>query len=454
MLNPFSRPLGVFISSRMDELSLDRAVAYRAVAERRYQPVLFEREPAVGMRNDVILDRMNRMLQSCEGFVGIYYQNPGKPGSPYGGLSPIEYELVGYLCRCNGIPEKDWRSQIQEEAARKALIDLLVSACKGKPPSSLKILLKTQRTIDGPYAVDRNEEKRLASGTHPEDIDTFFRNAPAYHDSCIKRLIVDGELAGNNTRIYHHTSSLYKHIRNLLEEPRRSVTHMRRTFDLDFYGPDYRGLLLQVAEFFFEKGINIERLCHTSGHRQVHVNLSGSLYTSDRAGLDMDVDYAQLGSELEIAVAKGAPWHSSGDEPPEETRDKQGKYGYRFRCTRRDQTIPSPTNFKLECAVVDTPGILYQVAEVLLYNNLDIRNVDLGTFPYKGSPQARLRIICTRPARLTKPDFNEIENALLSVIGVNSAVIREWQESSTDDLAPQKRMVLRQKNEEVPEHDH
>ena len=83
----------VFISSRMEELAIERRAAFRAAYESNLVPLLFETEPA---QTD-LKGQLDNLVDKADLFVGVYYRSFGRAYSELYGMTPIEYELLRFL---------------------------------------------------------------------------------------------------------------------------------------------------------------------------------------------------------------------------------------------------------------------------------------------------------------------------------------------------------------------
>jgi glycine cleavage system regulatory protein len=92
-----SSPLSVstvFISSRMEEVAIERRAAFNAAYESGLVPLLFETEPGrVGLKV-----KLDQLVDRADLFVGIYYRTFGvRYEEELFGMTPIEYEFLRFL---------------------------------------------------------------------------------------------------------------------------------------------------------------------------------------------------------------------------------------------------------------------------------------------------------------------------------------------------------------------
>ena len=83
----------VFISSRMNELAMERRIAFRTCNYFDLRPLMFETEPIKNVR-----DSINDMIDAAEIFIGIYYKTIGVRNYNLCNLTPIEYEISYFIC--------------------------------------------------------------------------------------------------------------------------------------------------------------------------------------------------------------------------------------------------------------------------------------------------------------------------------------------------------------------
>jgi hypothetical protein len=127
----------VFISSRMEELAMERRSAFSAIAEAGLTPLVFETEPTrqEKAKIDLLVDR-------ADYFVGLYYLTFGRPSEELYGLSPIEYEFVRFYARFDVVNSPESfelsatdRARIDSALASKRYRDSLLSEIKKSPQS-------------------------------------------------------------------------------------------------------------------------------------------------------------------------------------------------------------------------------------------------------------------------------------------------------------------------------
>ncbi|HXU46397.1 MAG TPA: DUF4062 domain-containing protein [Thermoanaerobaculia bacterium] len=108
----------IFISSRMDELAMERRSAHSAIIEARLTPILFEMEPQKNERA-----KIDALVDRADFFIGIYYNTLGYPSEFLNDLCPIEYELFRFLARFDLCDEPEsW--QLTEPAQREITASL------------------------------------------------------------------------------------------------------------------------------------------------------------------------------------------------------------------------------------------------------------------------------------------------------------------------------------------
>lgn len=125
MTPPVEKPLQVrtvFISSRMDELAMERHSAFSAIYEARLTPILFEMEPRTRER-----EKIDALVDRADLFLGIYYQSMGRQNRQLCNLYPVEYELYRFLARFDICPapeswaleavDREWISKRMSDAS-------------------------------------------------------------------------------------------------------------------------------------------------------------------------------------------------------------------------------------------------------------------------------------------------------------------------------------------------
>ncbi len=82
-----------FISSRMEELAIERKAAFNATYESNITPLLFEIEPP----DKGLKAPLDSLVDRADLFVGIYYKSTGIAHDELFHMTPIEYELWRFL---------------------------------------------------------------------------------------------------------------------------------------------------------------------------------------------------------------------------------------------------------------------------------------------------------------------------------------------------------------------
>ena len=149
----------VFISSRMDELALERRAAYEAIARARHAPLSFDaaltklsdsnvspppwdgQEQRVSGRRE-LREQHDTLIDNSEFFLGIYEAGAGEPEYSLHWLSWIEYELVRFLLgrdmvekrKSKGKPPRPSREltrrvskKLREDSERAKLLESIAS---------------------------------------------------------------------------------------------------------------------------------------------------------------------------------------------------------------------------------------------------------------------------------------------------------------------------------------
>jgi hypothetical protein len=85
----------LFISSRMEEVAMERKAAYEAVFAEGLVPLMFEAAPDLGKADK---ERIDTLVDNADLFAGVYDSTLGSGRMPdYPHLSPLEYELYRFV---------------------------------------------------------------------------------------------------------------------------------------------------------------------------------------------------------------------------------------------------------------------------------------------------------------------------------------------------------------------
>ncbi len=82
----------VFLSSRIDELAIERRAAFEAVYSAGLVPILYETEPLEDVKN-----KIDALVDRADLFLGLYSHTIGESSTSLAELYPIEYELLRFL---------------------------------------------------------------------------------------------------------------------------------------------------------------------------------------------------------------------------------------------------------------------------------------------------------------------------------------------------------------------
>lgn len=84
----------VFISSRMNELAIDRRIAFSTCHYLGFRSLMFEMEPI-----DDLKKKINDMIEVSDYFIGLYFKTVGVRNYELYRMSPIEYEIAYFIRR-------------------------------------------------------------------------------------------------------------------------------------------------------------------------------------------------------------------------------------------------------------------------------------------------------------------------------------------------------------------
>lgn len=413
------RPRGVFISSRMIELSLDRAVAYRAVALAGLEPVLFEREPQTAADMTGVL-RINSMITHCRQFIGLYYRGRGDASRLFNPWSPIEYELIGHLSKNAQVSRPDWQDPARRSDAKCArLVARLQRHYANVPARTAYIFLKTSRRIDGPGS-DPGIAASFKGPPTNRQIADFFKDTPMLKGTLLPK-VIPTSVRRDNIRIYHSTSRLHELVSTLMRPPKRESLKTYR-FRLALHGPDWTGLLVRVTAHMLDIGANIEQIEQISDQGQFFLVITGTVH-KPRVSAEQTEHYLQdvanrVMRELRAEGPSDLPNPWDATYPPYESSMKIVK------------AAMTDNRIMMTMSVVDTPGILHEIATVLKERQLGIASISLGSAVSYGMPQTHIHLLCCGKEGIDQRGYAVIENDLISLIGVNSIHITPWSEAS------------------------
>lgn len=125
------QPPSVFISSRMEELTMERRAAFEAIYDCGLVPLMFETEPEDDPRVQI-----NTLVDRADFFLGIYDATLGVPSHDLCGLEPIVYELYRFLER--------WKIA-RGKATRRVVRDLDAEFSPGPRTPQLEALIQGVR---------------------------------------------------------------------------------------------------------------------------------------------------------------------------------------------------------------------------------------------------------------------------------------------------------------------
>jgi hypothetical protein len=88
----------------MNELAIERRIAFSTTHYLNYRTLMFETEPTIGLKESI-----DRMMDVSQNFLGIYFSTVGTRHSYLYNLTPIEYEICQFIrkfCRLPNSEEK------------------------------------------------------------------------------------------------------------------------------------------------------------------------------------------------------------------------------------------------------------------------------------------------------------------------------------------------------------
>jgi len=430
MLQEQSSPsFRVFISSRMAELSRDRAVLYRALATRKIHPVLFEREPQAEE-----IDKIEGMMERCSHIVGMYYLTRGQARPPYSPLTPIEYELLGYLALC---AQRDWKATMTEvrrhndlDFARKHASDLIEEVAHKFAPGQcpMRFLLKPrQGGFDSLEAEDRRKQD-LEVPDKPSAEEVLGESELS--GSLIEHVLMHEHIR-EHVLVYHSMDALFKLATGFFKTSESQHSKDEVTFQFSLHGPDFTGLLSILCDSLFQQGINIQWIHQTAANGLFLVALTVS---SDSLPTGTDGQKVVNGIAKDIQ-AKLTKLQREGTVGTDTLQEKEvGKYRYTIT---EAQSHPTRRT-RIGIAASNAPGILAAVTSVLSKRGLNIEEISVGPEQYRGIRQSHIRITVSHAEENENDrDFwGEIYNSLINTIGAYGVVIRpswpseEWAEDA------------------------
>ncbi len=426
------RPRGVFISSRMIELSADRAVAYRAVAQAGMQPVLFEREPEPGIRGDWVREKMNHMIISCPYMAALYHRSCGSH-SP----SPIEYELLGHLCenarKNSSNPEEydpnRWQSSTEENTT--SLVRDLQGFYNSRRAERVYIFLK--------HPHYKTKLHQIGSSSEVAD---FFDNE-TYQQVEFRniKILVSNCVALENVWIYHSLDDLQRQMSRLKERDQdRQVDEacLARRFSMTVVGPDFPGLLVSISEFLMCAGANVEYVYHNSARSHLALEVMATVLckTSDDHAFRHDLN-----------LLAGTLQHQANERLSAYVSVPERMSPLMKSCSVDCVPLPrgqSQQWKRVELSVVDTPGILFEISRVIHEAHLNITNIHLGSTRHCGTPQTAIHMVCIPETPGTESEglWALVESRLINLIGVNAVTILDWEIGSSRGSYERRRLNI------------
>lgn len=266
MSAPRTEPLmteTVFISSRMDELAMERRSAFAAVYEAGKIPILFETEP---QENEIA--RIDALVDRADLFLGIYYETYGERSDGLCGLSPIAYELYRFIARFatigNNPLSSTAKNEIRHNLEKKKYLKQL--------RNDLRVQLANRA---GQLHEIFSERVRLFLRTHGSEEGMISRSLAAFledlpriefHTVELKPPVNLRPYAEKERYVAPHTDLFDKIFRRLLKSKTRTIVVSQSPrvptplFFCTINGDDEAGLLYRALEVCFADGFNIKDL--------------------------------------------------------------------------------------------------------------------------------------------------------------------------------------------------
>lgn len=416
----------VFISSRMDELAIERRSAFAAVYEAGFTPILFEMEPQKSER-----EKIDALVDRADLFLGIFYSTIGKSEKDLLYLCPIEYELFRFLTRFDICDEPEsWRltdadrkeisARMEKPAYLEDLQKRLRSECARREGSLYDVLRDRIRLFLRKHDPDNWTSRKLLE---------FLESLPKlmFGNNCIKppetvSFVLDDRYVPSHLtlfdQVYRQLCEAQEQGRVKMMPPGDGGSFMR--FDIE--GEDQPGLLYRVLEVCFEHALNIKSLLIRKGDYEapskghIVISLIAEPYYAHRLYRQTDRDWYNVERALRhrlrgysVGLAAVASWTDMHAEA---------------------YNIPHLDHF-YEVYTFDVPGIIMAVARLVSHLGGSIEFIYFGKEGIPSNSRYFSLVIGVVPLSNTLIDSERgrkgFEYELESVMGVASIFQPAWE---------------------------
>ena len=266
----------VFISSRMDELAMERQSAFNAIYEAGLTPILFEMEPRSAERK-----KIDALVDRADLYLGLYYQSMGKANPHLCDLTPIQYELYRFLARFDICPHPEsWeiREDDREQISRKmddtsyvtSLRNRLRSECRKEGGPLFKIVKSRVRLYLRIHEPDNTISRQLLEfldGLIVQKFGNTTEEPPAVIQFLQEYRYIPAHLDLFNMVFARITRGLKE------EQIRRVDPDIKSLLLCKVAGYDQPGLIFTILDVCFSRALNIKALSIHKAASQVEVSV-------------------------------------------------------------------------------------------------------------------------------------------------------------------------------------
>jgi hypothetical protein len=377
----------VFISSRIDELAVERRAVFEAINQVGLVPILYEIEP----RQDTVT-RINTLIDRADFFVGLYSHTIGEKNRDLLEYYPIEYELIRFLAAFDrNVKGQLFRTRRMEDFNRaledKAYTDKLLPRLRKELMAGEGNLFNLfrqrvclfEKDADGDWPVSvrltkflegleripfKTEQRRLSEGAAsliPEELrlEMFVPPHATLFELVVREL---------GRRLYVPGNASPSSAIRL-----KSAAPVGPRVVVDVEGPDTAGRLHAVLDTCFQHWINVSAIS-IFDHGAQRKGQSSSVMTRVRGVLfsdqpdsnaSDDADRSGLQQSIERALPTGHKVDVRMNEfPPTDLSDDWRPVGPRT----------GSTFLRIDAANV--PGLMVQVSALILSYECSISYVD------------------------------------------------------------------------------
>jgi hypothetical protein len=405
----------IFISSRMEELAMERQSAFDAIYEAGLTPILFEMEPRSAERK-----KIDALVDRADLFLGVFYQTIGTPNENLCGLCPVEYELYRFLTRFDVCPHpescqltEDDRDEISRRMDdRDYLRDLqarLRRECKKEEGEVFDVVKARVRLFLRVLRQDNSLSRKLAELLDGMPVERFGNAAEPPPE--VIRFLQERRYIPSHMDLFHR---IFSEVSSALATGRiqRIDPDIKTQLCCRVKGPDQPGLLFTVLDACFSKALNIKSLSidkPAAGAPCVELSVLAEHFYQTLAEvspeqLDRALRYrlTRMGHVYEVSCAEtpaGESLEVHADQIPE------GLYYY-------------------EILTFDVPGIIMLVARLVAHFGGNIEFIHFGDHPMRprGSSHYSALILAIRPVadgcRIQRDGGITLEYELEALLGV------------------------------------